>query len=228
MLQPDTGVGIILQARMGSTRLPGKVLLPFGDTTLLGWILRRLCDLPWQTVVATSSLEQDAKISDYCAQQGIECFRGSEQDVLDRYYKCATTYAFDHVIRLTADNPFPDTEELRHLVRLHIEGTYDYSHNIGKLPIGVGAEIFNMQALAKSWRDGWQPHHREHVNEFILEQKQRFRIGYLEVPINKHCPGLGLTIDTESDYQRIRTCIAELADSPISTEKLIKQCSLSV
>jgi spore coat polysaccharide biosynthesis protein SpsF len=219
-------VGIILQARMGSTRLPGKVLLPFVDTNLLGWILHKLSDLPWPVVVATSNLDQDTEIADYCAKEGVSCFRGSEKDVLDRYYQCAIKYDFNHVIRLTADNPFPDTDELSELVKLHIGGAYDYSHNIGMLPVGVGAEILSLQALSISWREGLETQHREHVNEFILEQPERFSIGYLDPPLNKKCPKLSLTIDTESDYQRIHALVTGLASFTITTEKLIKQCSL--
>ncbi|HEY8119606.1 MAG TPA: NTP transferase domain-containing protein [Methylophilaceae bacterium] len=220
-------VGIILQARMGSSRLPGKVLLPFGNTTLLGWIISRIKNLPWKLVVATSSETRDDAIAEYCAEQGVECFRGSEQDVLDRYYQCAKTFAFEHAVRLTADNPFPDTDELARLIRYHIEGRYDYSHNIGKLPVGVGAEIFSMKELETSWKDGQKPHHREHVNEYILEQSESFKIGYLEPLADRQSPALAFTIDTDADYQRIHACATKIEHTPITTEDLINQCTSS-
>lgn len=226
-MEEESKVGIILQARMGSSRLPGKVLLPFGKTTLLGWIINRLNNLPWQLVVATSNLEQDKAIIDYCQQLAVDCYVGSEEDVLDRYYQCATEYAFDHVIRLTADNPFTDVEELTRLVKLHLDGKSDYCHNFGKLPVGVGAEIFTIKALTRSWHDGVDPQHREHVNEFILENPNKFRIAYLETAQKKQQPKLALTIDTEQDYQRIKKCLAEMNESKLTTEDIIKQCSLS-
>lgn len=224
----DQAIGLILQARMGSTRLPGKVLMPFGDDSLLGWIVKRLSCLPWKLVVATSDLEQDQAITDYCAGQTILYFRGSEKDVLDRYYKCAKEYGFSHVVRLTADNPFPDTEELQRLLVLHLEGHYDYSHSIGQLPIGVGAEVFSMAVLEASWRDGHEALHREHVNEYILENPKKFRIGHLEVPVTKRQPTLSLTIDTLADYQRVIALHKALGEAPVKTEELIEICTSSV
>jgi spore coat polysaccharide biosynthesis protein SpsF len=216
-----TEVGVILQARMGSSRLPAKVLLPFGGTTLLGWIVERLSKLPWTLVVATSTEAQDSVIVKYSFKQGIECFTGSEKNVLDRFYQCSKKYSFEHIIRLTADNPFPDIYELQRLVNFHIEGQFDYSHNFGKLPVGVGAEIFSMNALETSWKLGQELHHKEHVNEYILEQVEHFNVGYLEPPVSKHSPELVLTIDTEKDYQRIHGDMANIIESPITTELLI-------
>ncbi len=219
---------IILQARMGSTRLPGKVLLPFGGTTLLGWIVLRLRSLSWPVIVATSMEEHDLAIYQFCKEQGMECFRGNETDVLDRYHACLKLYDFDHVIRLTADNPFTDIEELQHLADFHLQGRYDYSHSFGQLPVGVGAEIFSAKALSVSWLEGHKQHHREHVNEFVLENPQLFRIGKLKIPEFKQCRELHLTIDTDSDYQQILQYIDDSKSSTqITTEQLIKKCSFS-
>lgn len=217
-------VGIVLQARMGSTRLPGKVLMPLGNTTLLGWIVQRLRDLPWPLVIATSDQVQDDAIARQCEQMDVRCFRGSEQDVLDRYYRCAVAYGFSHVIRLTGDNPCPDTEALQQLVTLHLASAADYTHSYGELPVGVGAEIFKFEALQDSWREGSATHHREHVNEFIIEQPSRFRIMQLEVVPTKHAPNLRLTIDTQEDYRRVAGCLSGI-EVHISTEALIKRCS---
>jgi spore coat polysaccharide biosynthesis protein SpsF len=218
-------VGIVLQARMGSTRLPGKVLLPLGSTTLLGWIVKRLRDMPWPLVIATSDQAQDDAISRQCEQMEVRCFRGCEQDVLDRYYQCAVACGFSHVVRLTGDNPCPDTEALQQLVALHLASAADYTHSFGELPVGVGAEIFRFEALQESWREGSAAHHREHVNEFIIEQPSRFRIMKLEVAPGKHAPNLRLTIDTQEDYRRIAGCLGDGAEVHIGTEALIKRCS---
>ena len=221
-------VGIILQARMGSSRLPGKVLMPFGKTVLLGWILDRLAVLPWPVVVATSQQAQDTAIAEYCESRLQDYWRGSEADVLDRYYTCALHHGFEHVVRLTGDNPFPDIEELARLGAFHLRGGYDYSHNIGQLPIGVGAELFSMQALATSWREGREPQHREHVNEYILERPSRFNIGKLDSPHSKQAATLSLTIDTPEDYERIRTLPGHAENTSLTTERLIARCSSSV
>jgi spore coat polysaccharide biosynthesis protein SpsF len=224
----DKNVGIILQARMGSSRLPGKVLKPFFHTTLLGWILERLANLPWPVVTATSADGRDDPIERFCLGRGSPCFRGDEGDVLDRYYHCAKGHEFAHVVRLTADNPFPDTSILRTLVGLHVAKSADYSHAFEDLPIGVGAEIFSMEALECSWREGCEAHHREHVNEFILENQRMFRVETLHIPGELHCPKLRLTIDTLADYERVLNYFAAPPGIQIGTKELIERCSSSV
>ncbi len=220
-------VGIILQARMGSSRLPGKVLKPFFHTTLLGWILERLSDLPWPVVTATGQGDRDDLIERFCSDSGRLCFRGEEDDVLDRYYRCAKAYGFSHVVRLTADNPFPDTAILRSLVEMHVSEAAAYSHAFGELPIGVGAEIFSLVALERSWRNGRQSNHREHVNEYILEHPETFKIARLEIPFELSCPALALTIDTWADYERITGYFDSPPDIRVGTKTLIEQCSSS-
>ena len=218
-------IGIVIQARMGSTRLPGKVLMPLGGTTLLGWIVQRLRGLPWPLVIATGDKVQDDEIARQCEQMGVQCFRGSEQDVLDRYYQCAAAYCFAHVIRLTGDNPCPDIEALQQLVALHLSSVADYTHSFGELPVGMGAEIFKFETLEDSWREGHAAQHREHVNEFIIEQPSRFRTVTLAVPASKHAPKLRFTIDSQEDYQRIAGYLSGGVDVHIGTEALIRRCS---
>jgi len=221
----DSAIGVILQARIASTRLPGKVLLPFGGTTLLGWIVRRLKELPWPIVVATSTEPQDSAIEEHCSRDGVMSFRGSELDVLDRYYHCMIMRGFTDVIRLTGDNPFPDVQEIVNLVSLHCAGRFDYSHSFGELPVGVGAEVLSGAALTESWREGWSPKHREHVNEYILDHPHRFNIGVLSVAPGKRSPATRLTIDTDEDYRRLLRCVDGGLDRQMDTEALIAQCS---
>lgn len=217
-------VGIVLQARMGSTRLPGKVLMSLGGTTMLGWIVQRLRDLPWTLVVATSNKMQNDAIVRQCKQMDVQYFRGSETDVLDRYYQCACENRFEHIVRLTADNPFTDIEELRRLIEQHLIQHNDYTHSFGSLPLGVGAEIFSFAALEKSVREGHAPNHREHVNEYIQENPDLFKIGVLETPAAKRCPDLRLTVDTEEDYRRACAIAGHAPDRLIRTEDAIKLC----
>ncbi len=219
------GIGVVMQARMGSSRLPGKVLMPLCGTTLLGWIARRVGNLPWPMVVATSDKTQDDAIARQCEQMGVRCFRGSEEDVLDRYYRCAVACGFAHVIRLTGDNPCPDTEALEQLVALHLRSGADYTHSFGELPVGMGGEIFRFETLEDSWREGKAPHHREHVNEFVLEQPSRFHTVKLDIPPGKHAPTLRFTIDSREDYQRITGYLSGVTDVHIGTEALIERCS---
>lgn len=219
-------VGVIVQARMGSTRLPGKVLKPVAGKALLDHVLGRLSllEYPVKVVVATSDLPQDDAIALHCRSRDVAVFRGSESDVLDRYYKCASEHRFAHIVRLTADNPFTDMEELQRLIEQHLNQNKDYTHSFGSMPLGVGAEIFTFAALEKSAREGHAPNHREHVNEYIQENPDVFRIGVLEVTAAKRCPDLRLTVDTEEDYQRACAIAGHAPGRWVGTEEAIQLC----
>lgn len=222
-------VGAIVQARMGSTRFPGKVLKPIAGKALLDHVLGRLLLLayPVKVVVATSNLPQDDVITQHCQSQGVAVFRGSEADVLGRYYQCAVENRFEHVVRLTADNPFTDIEEMQRLIEQHLAQHNDYTHSFGSMPLGVGAEIFTFAALEKSARESRMPIHREHVNEFIQERPEVFKIGVLDVPVAKHSPDLRLTVDTEDDYRRACTIASHTPGRWVGTEEAIRLCSRS-
>lgn len=229
MERPRVKVGAIVQARMGSTRLPGKVLRPIVGKPLLDHVLGRLAtlDYPVRVVVATSSLPKDDAIAVHAVAKGVAVFRGSEQDVLDRYYRCADEYGFDHVVRLTADNPFTDIDELRRLIELHQAEGNDYSHSFGVLPIGAGSEIFTFEALRRSAHEGDDPRHREHVNEYILDHLDAFKVGVLQVEAAKSRPDVSLTVDTEEDYRRACAIAGHDPDRWIGTREAIRLCSHS-
>jgi spore coat polysaccharide biosynthesis protein SpsF len=222
-----TSVGLVVQARMGSTRLPGKVLRPIGDMPLLGHVLGRLSQLsqPWPVVVATSTEARDDAIVAWCQQVKVTAFRGSEHDVLDRYLQCARTFEFQHLVRLTADNPFTDMSELQRLVRLHLADGFDYTHSFGMMPLGVGAEIFTLDSLEKINIEGRKPHHREHVNEYIQEHPELFRIGMLDVPLDKRAHDLRLTVDTEEDWCRADALVRQARGRWLETQEAIALCS---
>ena len=212
---------------MGSTRLPGKILQPIAGRPLLDHILGRLAALrhPARIVVATSDSRLDDVVAAFCTEHGVDCFRGSEQDVLARYRECARRLGFDHVVRLTGDNPFTDVDELDRLIEFHLADGYDYSDSFEQLPVGVGAEIFTFAALERSFLEGRAPHHREHVDEYILENRACFRTGCLAVPQRKRHPEVRLTVDTSEDLRRAQF-IAEHAVGPwATTEEAIDLCS---
>jgi spore coat polysaccharide biosynthesis protein SpsF len=214
---------------MGSTRLPGKVLRRIGDLPLLGHVLGRLSQSKFdlQVVVATSALPADAAIAAYCETLRTRCFRGSELDVLDRYYQCARQFHFDHIVRLTADNPFTDIEELDRLITRHLHDGNAFTHSFGTLPIGVGAEIFSALALERSWQKGLESHHREHVDEYLLEHPDEFKTGMLDIPAAKTAPGLRLTVDTEDDWWLADSLARQAGHGWLTTERIIALCSPS-
>lgn len=200
-------LGIILQARMGSTRLPGKSLMPLAGKPMLQRIVERLqaCRRSDLLVVATTSLEQDLPLAALAAELGAAAFRGSERDVLDRYLRCARHFGLEHIVRATGDNPFVDPEECDRLVDFYFTRQVDYAtvstEGADGYPVGVGVEIFGMHALERSWREGAAPQHREHVNEYILENPGMFSLARMPAPPEKCAPGLSLTVDTLSQYQ---------------------------
>ena len=180
---------------------------------------------PVKVVVATSHLPQDDAIAQHCQSRGVAVFRGSETDVLERYFQCACENGFEHVVRLTADNPFTDMEELQRLIEQHLAQHNDYTHSFGSMPLGVGAEIFAFAALERCAREGHAPNHREHVNEYIQENSDVFRIGELKIPAAKRRQDLRLTVDTEDDYQRACSIAGHAPDRWVGTVEAIQLCS---
>lgn len=219
-------IGIIIQARMGSTRLPAKVLKEIGDKNLLEHILFRFSYLKHncKIVIATTILNQDDKIEDFCKKNSVNCFRGSEQNVLERYYLCAKENNFEHIVRLTGDNPFTDIEELDNLIELHLKSGADYSRSFVSLPKGVGAEIFTFKALERSYLFGTKENHLEHVNEYIEENEDMFKISELNIKDIKNRPDISLTVDTIDDYNKACFIVKNAKNEFITTKEAIELC----
>lgn len=223
--------GIVLQARMGSMRLPGKVLMPLSGRPMLSHIVERLKKVPNSEalIVATSTNKADDAIEEFCSREGVDCFRGYELDVLDRYYRAAIRFKLTNIVRATADNPFVDPAEIDRLIGLHKKTGADYTHSFDALPIGVGAECFTFAALERSWKEGMKPNHREHVNEYIQENPALFRIEALTIPPDKTAPELRLTVDAPEDFKKAEAIYAKLyrPGDIISTVEVIRLCTTS-
>lgn len=200
----------LIQARMGSTRLPGKVLLDIAGRPALVHVVDRTRAIAGvdDVVVATSELVADDPIAELCEQLGWGCFRGSEEDVLDRYYRAATEWRADHVVRVTADCPLVCPVEAARVVSRQLEASADCTHNLtifgSGMPLGTAVEVFSFAALEASWREGREPHHREHVDEFVYEQPERFRIELVPAPPRLRRPDYRLTVDTADDLELVR------------------------
>ena len=212
---------------MGSSRLPGKILKTIHDRTLLEHVLFRLSHLQHDVcvVIATTDSAKDDVVATFCADRKVNCFRGSERNVLERYYLCARQYSFTDIVRLTADNPFTDIEALDQLIDLHLTSGADFSHSFRTLPIGVGAEIFTFDALEASYREGKEPHHIEHVDEYMLENPERFKTVELQLNGPKNQPDIRLTVDTPDDYEKACYIVAHATHEMITTEEAIRLCS---
>ena len=219
-------IGIVIQARRCSNRLPGKILKDYEGKTLLEHISNRLKRMRNNVtvVIATSDLPQDDAVEEFCKRYNILCFRGDELNVLKRYYDCATQFGFDNIVRMTGDNPFPDIEELDRLIDYHRDNQMDFSENFSVLPIGVGMEIMSYTALDQSMKKASLPKHFEHADEYILDNLEEFRHGTLGVIPEKNRPELRLTVDTQEDYERACYILRNVQTEYVTTEQAILLC----
>jgi len=203
----------IIQARMTSSRLPGKVLAQLGHLPVLSWMLLRTrrAKLIDQVMVATTTDPSDDDIVALCEECGSEVYRGSMHDVLDRYYQAAVQAQADVVVRLTADCPFIDPQMLDDNIHtfLSAEPPLDFAANRLPLdrtvPIGLDTEICTFQALETAWSEPSDPHHREHVMPYFYENPQRFNILHI-----RHQPDYGhmrWTVDTPEDLDFLRAVV---------------------
>jgi len=176
----------ILQARASSRRLPGKVLKPILGRPMLERQIERLRRARRldKLVVATSTDASDEAIAALCQSLAIDCFRGSLDDVLDRFYQAARRYAPRAVVRLTGDCPLADPQVIDQLIDMHVTGGFDYISNVVRrsYPDGLDAEVMEFHCLETAWREATLPSEREHVTPFIRSQREHYRFGDLVQP----------------------------------------------
>jgi spore coat polysaccharide biosynthesis protein SpsF len=200
----------IIQARMGSTRLPGKVLADIGGRPLLGLMLDRMARAGRvdETVVATTRLEEDDPIVDLCRGRGIRCVRGHATDVLDRYHQAAEETGAEVVVRLTGDCPLIDPHLVDLCVRAYLEADPPVDLVVNRLPwdrsypIGLDTEVFGRAALETAWREAREPHQREHVVPFLYEHLDRFTMIHLEA--DGDYGTFRWTVDAPEDLEAVR------------------------
>ena len=197
---------IIVQARMGSTRLPGKVLLPLAGQPMLERLIERLRRVTKADAiqVATTTQVADDAIAALCAELGVQVHRGSESDVLQRYADAAQQAGADTVVRVTADCPLLDPALLDQALTRFAQGDCDYLSNMlpPTWPYGLAVEVFSRKALQDAAREAAQPDEREHVTPFLYCHPQRFSLCNLASPadLSHH----RWTVDTPQDYTLVR------------------------
>ena len=214
-------IGLIIQARMKSGRLPGKVLmpLPFPDgDQLLSIIVKQLNKIEAKVIIATSKNNENDAIASFCKQKKIECFRGSEDDVLSRFIEIQKTHNFDQIVRLTADNPIVDTSILSDFIQYHITNKADYSFTKG-LPLGMNFEIINGAALLRSEQYVNSKADREHVTLAIKRETLFLKKCYaIESGLDK----LRLTVDTPKDFLTLSAILSCQKSYNLTGLKLIQ------
>jgi spore coat polysaccharide biosynthesis protein SpsF len=200
---------------MGSERLPGKVLMEIVGKPMLEHILVRLSHSQRisEVVVATSSNREDDSIARFCQERNTSVFRGSELDVLARYYESAGKHQADVVVRVTADCPLVDYEGIDVLIGEIEHRNVDYiSFDSTPLPRGLAGEVFTFAALKLTHETAHQPYEREHVTIHMYENPEKFRLAHMEAPVWMHRPNYRLTVDTDDDIRLIRSIYETLID----------------
>ncbi len=211
-------VGIVIQARMTSTRLPGKVLQAVLDKPLLEYQIERLsrvCSVH-EIIVATTVNETDRPIIEWCDRHKIKYFRGSEHDVLARYYFAAKDYGLDIIIRITGDCPLIDPAVVERAIQLYLENPEcDYVTNGQKrtYPRGMDVEVFSMDTLTKAFHEAETAAEREHVTPFIYGHPERYVL--MDMLLETDESGHRWTVDTEEDFELVARLIQSLyPDNP--------------
>ncbi|MFD2717305.1 cytidylyltransferase domain-containing protein [Hymenobacter monticola] len=207
-------VVVIIQARMNSSRLPGKVLLPLplsAETSILGHVVARAAlVVPGpQVVVATSTQAADDAVVAAAQALQVPVFRGDEQDVLGRFVGAAAAHQAEAVVRLTADNPAVDPAFVRACVAHHQATQADYTLTTG-LPLGTNVEVIAAAALRRAADAATRPEEREHVTPYLRRHPNLFRLEELPCAVPAAVAGLRLTVDYPSDYALLQLLYSEL------------------
>ena len=216
-----TNTVAIIQARMGSSRFPNKTLKPIAGQPLIGFLVDRLgmCKSLSKIVIATTVNKRDDQLSKWAKSHDIPSFRGSEKDVLNRFYKCASQYNADVIVRITADDPLKDPEVVDRAVNIFNSDDYDYVSNTinPSFPEGIDVEVFSFSALSRAENEAKKESEREHVTPYIWSNPKNFSIKNFIA--DNDDSDIRLTVDYPSDLKMLNN-INRLCDDLKSTSYL--------
>ena len=227
-------VGIIVQTRTGSTRLPGKVMMKADDKLLMvDYVINQLkhSKLHDEIVIATTDLKQDDVIFDYVTNRNIPCFRGDEKNVLERHYQCAKKYAFSTIVRIPSDKPLIDPTIVDSVIEKFQSNSYDYISNfsvdvndndrfIPSYPSGTEVEIFSFTALETAWKNASSEDEKEHVTPYIYSNPEKFKI--FTFKSEKNLSQFRWALDYENDLKLIRIIISKIQKRPILMNDILE------
>lgn len=201
-------ISAIIQARMGSERLPGKVLLPILGKSVLWHIIERLkfSKLINQIILAIPNTKENDILEKFALENSIFHYRGSEKEVLERVYLAARANGCDIIVEVPADKPLIDPEIIDLTIKEHTDSKVDYtdtSYPSRLLPLGLDIAVFNFQALEKAYKSAKDPYNRENVTSYFYENPSIFKINKIKLPKYFQNPNLRLTLDTKEDLELI-------------------------
>ena len=218
-----TPVTAIIQARMHSTRLPGKSMLELAGKPLIYHVIERAMSIAGidTTVLATAVGEENRPIIEVAESMHCEIFVGSHNNVLERYYRASEKFGGEFIVRITGDNPFTDV----HFAEISVQRAIDSGSDLfapSNLPLGTAVEVIKREALREAYRLSDEPHQLEHVTPFIKEHPEKFRIERYPVDLENPFEDIRLTVDTAEDYQFSQVLYDNLYHGhPFSLHKII-------
>lgn len=211
----------IVQARMGSSRLPGKVMRNICGRTMIARVVRRATrsELIDQIVVATTTKTSDDPIVAECDRLNVPVFRGDEQDVLDRYYQAAMAYNAEAIVRITSDCPLIEPKVVDRVIQALLNEHPDYASNSIKhtYPRGLDAEVMTMEALIRAWQKATEPYQRIHVTPYIYQNPDQFKL--FSVMYEADYSYYRWTVDTQEDLDFVRAVYSRLGNMDTFTWK---------
>ena len=218
-------IGCIIQARMGSSRLPGKVMEKLDqDNTVLSYVNRQLKHSKFldDIVVATTSLKRDEVIVDFLEREGIKYFCGDEENVLDRYYQCAKKFSMSEIVRIPSDKPLIDPDIVDKCIQVFLSKKYDYVTTFlePSFPYGTEVEIFSFDALEKTWKNAKLPSEHENVTPYIYNNKDKFQIYNVKNSID--LSHLRWVVDRAEDLELVRQLVSKIDKDPILMQDILE------
>jgi|SRR3989344_5055916 len=214
-----------VEARMGSSRLPGKTLMQINGVPMLQILIERVkkSKLIDSIVVATTTNPKDDEIIDFCMKNNYNFFRGSEDDVLDRVLKAAKFFGVDIIVRLTGDNPLVDPEIIDSIINFYLNNSYDYVCNFlpRTFPQGSEIQVFSVEVLNEVDKLGKEPVDREYVSWYIYQHPERYKIGNSIADSRNEFPSLRLSVDYLEDFQLIKKIIEHFGNYFISLADIV-------
>ena len=205
-------IAAIIQARIGSARLPGKVLLKIMEKTILEYVVERVKRAKHieNAIIATTIRKEDSGVADLASDLGADVYRGADEDVLDRFYQAAKLFGIKHIVRITADCPLIDSQIIDKVVELYFRSKADYCSNTLKetFPDGEDVEVFSFNALHSAWKNARLSSEREHVTPYIKKKPSIFKLVNLENNID--LSDKRWTVDTKEDFRFIKAVLESL------------------
>ncbi len=214
--------GIFIQVRLGSTRLPGKALLPLPGGSVIQHVMRALAAVPADVHALLTDPQSTERLAPVADAEGYLLFTGSPDDVLARFCAGCRAYRVDRVVRVTGDNPLTCPRLASEILSIHAERRADLSHFLG-CPWGTGVEVIESSALFEAERAAADPAEREHITTYHYRHRADFAIIEEQAPIEARLPDARVTVDTADDYQRVQRIFENLyAQAPIEAQAVVR------